>query len=73
MKIDVEGAELAVIYGAQELLRTSRPTLLIEADPEPAAAAVTARLEEAGYVLATPAGFSPVNRLFRPASPSAAS
>lgn len=70
VKIDVEGAELSVIDGARELLRSSRPTLLVEADPGPAADALATRLEEAGYERATPAGFAAQNHLFRPAQPS---
>lgn len=66
VKIDVEGAELSVLDGAQELLRTSRPVLLVEADPGVAADALAARLGEAGYVRATPPGFGRENHLFRP-------
>ncbi|HTZ07009.1 MAG TPA: FkbM family methyltransferase [Gaiellaceae bacterium] len=64
LKIDVEGAELRVLDGASELLRTCRPVLLVEADPGDAAAAVAAHLS--GYTETTPAGFSPVNHLFEP-------
>jgi FkbM family methyltransferase len=66
VKIDVEGAELSVLDGAQEMLRSSRPTLLVEADPGAAADALAARLGEAGYVRVTPAGFGGENHLFRP-------
>jgi len=64
VKVDVEGAELLVLDGAAELLRTCRPVLLVEADPGDAAAAVAAHL--ADYAETTPAGFSPVNHLFEP-------
>jgi FkbM family methyltransferase len=66
VKIDVEGAELSVLDGARELLQSSRPVLLVEADPGAAANALAARLGEAGYVRATPAGFGRENHLFRP-------
>jgi FkbM family methyltransferase len=66
VKIDVEGAELGVLDGAVELLHASRPVVLVEADIGEAADAVASHLESAGYVEATPAGFSAVNHLFRP-------
>jgi FkbM family methyltransferase len=66
LKIDVEGGELSVLDGARELLQSSRPVLLVEADPGAAADALAARLAEAGYVRATPAGFGRENHLFRP-------
>ncbi len=50
IKIDVEGAELAVLQGATALLRTHRPRLLIEVY-EASADAVTALLHSAGYEL----------------------
>lgn len=48
VKIDVEGAELAVLAGARQLLREGRPTLLIELDgPTPeVVAAKRATLDE---------------------------
>lgn len=48
VKIDVEGAEAAVLDGAAELLRRSRPMLLIELHSTNEAVAV--RLEELGFV-----------------------
>jgi FkbM family methyltransferase len=66
VKIDVEGAELDVLDGATELLRASRPVLLVEADPGLAAEALAAHLTDAGYVRATPPGFGRENHLFRP-------
>jgi FkbM family methyltransferase len=52
IKIDVEGHELAVLRGAEGLLRRSRPALLIEASEElrpGALASVRAFLEPLGY------------------------
>jgi FkbM family methyltransferase len=50
IKLDVEGAELAVLQGAAALLRTHRPRLLIEVF-EASADAVTVLLQAAGYEL----------------------
>ena len=50
VKIDVEGSELAVLRGAQKLLREHRPRLLIEVY-EASADAITALLHGAGYEL----------------------
>jgi FkbM family methyltransferase len=57
IKIDVEGAELKVLRGGAETLRTLRPVLLIEANEGAlagqgaSAAAVIKLLEELGYVV----------------------
>jgi FkbM family methyltransferase len=46
IKVDVEGAEAAVLDGGERLLATYRPALILEAnDPQ----ALTARLEPLGY------------------------
>jgi FkbM family methyltransferase len=50
VKIDVEGAEVNVLRGARELLRTVRPAILIEVRTENAAE-ITAILRWAGYTL----------------------
>jgi FkbM family methyltransferase len=56
IKIDVQGAELAVIDGAVETIRRSRPALYVEVDDEAllaqgaSARALAARLEALGYV-----------------------
>ncbi len=50
IKIDVEGAELAVLRGGARLLRTHRPRLLIEVY-ERNADAITTLLHDAGYEL----------------------
>lgn len=50
VKIDVEGAEAAVLRGATRLLRDVRPTIYIEVGEEHATE-VTALLQENGYTL----------------------
>jgi FkbM family methyltransferase len=62
-KIDVEGAELGVLHGAERLLERCRPALLVEVQPG-TAEAVQAHLRERGYTDVTPAAFSGVNRAF---------
>lgn len=57
VKIDVEGAELAVLAGAERLLREVRPSVYIEVD-EASAAAVFALFARHGY-----AAFDPANDL----------
>ena len=50
LKIDVEGAESAVLAGATDLLRRHRPVILIEVGVE-ATDRVTQQLRDAGYSL----------------------
>jgi FkbM family methyltransferase len=50
LKIDVEGAELAVLRGARQLLREVRPRILCEVSHE-SREEVTGILRESGYVL----------------------
>lgn len=64
LKIDVEGAELEVIAGAERLLESSRPALVVEVSSE-TEPEVRRRLAEFGYAEVTPAGFSPANRAYR--------
>ena len=66
LKIDVEGAEVDVLTGAAELLRSSRPAVLVEAS-EPHRADVVSRLfAERGYRLTPATGFQSWNLLFLP-------
>lgn len=51
IKIDVEGAELAVLRGAQRTLVRCRPTLLIEVHPQADHIALWTLLRELGYAL----------------------
>ncbi|MGH9225048.1 MAG: FkbM family methyltransferase [Acidimicrobiales bacterium] len=63
VKVDVEGEELAVLRGADRLLRTSRPALILEAnDPE----GLTAHLRGLGYSWVT---YDPGTRRLNPAAP----
>ncbi len=60
VKIDVEGAELDVLEGANELLMACRPGLLIEStQPE----RVQAMLGNVGWAWSQPDGFAPANYL----------
>ncbi len=67
VKIDVEGAEVDVIAGAERLLRECRPALVVEVRPEETEAEVRRLLETLGYADVTPASFNPANRAYRPA------
>jgi predicted RNA methylase len=49
VKIDVEGAESAVLSGASKLLRESRPNLIIETHSEQLGGECVALLHAAGY------------------------
>ena len=50
LKIDVEGAEMLVLAGAEQILAHKRPVVYVEVG-EDQAAAVTALLQRHGYVL----------------------
>jgi FkbM family methyltransferase len=64
VKIDVEGAELEVLAGAERLLDRCHPALVVEVSSatEPD---VQRRLAGFGYADVTPTGFSPANRGYR--------
>jgi FkbM family methyltransferase len=64
LKIDVEGAELAVLRGAGDLLHASLPTMLIEAHSSRELHALVEWLSPFGYQCSHPAGFSRRNHLF---------
>ncbi len=59
VKIDAEGLEHALLAGAEQALKESRPTLLVEVLPEsPQLAAFIARLaREAGYLIHVPPAY----------------
>jgi hypothetical protein len=63
-KIDVEGAELLVLKGAERVLRACRPALLLEADRGPILESLASWLAERGYRCSHRAGFAPWNHLF---------
>jgi FkbM family methyltransferase len=66
IKIDVEGAEEAVLRGAMRLLTNAGPTLLLEANDAPALENLRRLLSPLGYTLVQPAGYSPHNHLAIP-------
>lgn len=70
IKIDVEGAEIEVLKGAQKLIAQTRPVFLLEVHHEAAATFLQDRLCENGYMiewLAGHAGFAfPRHLLARP-------
>jgi FkbM family methyltransferase len=63
-KIDVEGAELLVLKGAEHVVRACRPALLVETDFEPQLDAMVSLGRRAGYKQLHPPGFKPWNHLF---------
>jgi FkbM family methyltransferase len=65
-KVDVEGAEFAVLKGAETMLRMCRPTLLLEGDAGPQLDALISWLASRGYHEMSPTGFLPWNHLFVP-------
>jgi FkbM family methyltransferase len=64
VKIDVEGAEMAVLLGADALLRSCKPLLLLEANTPQALERQKSHLANYGYEVTQPAGFHPWNYLF---------
>lgn len=59
IKIDVEGAEEAVLTGAMQTLKTQRPLLIIELDAEPARERVMCTLASLDYSVSGPFGATP--------------
>ena len=68
VKIDVEGAEVEVVSGAEQLLRQCRPALVVEVRPDLTEPEVRRQLAAIGYEDVTPSGFNPANRAYRSAS-----
>lgn len=64
VKMDVEGAEAAVIRGATDLLGTCRPTMLVEANSAEQLQILRTLLAPFGYQVEQPAGFAPHNFVF---------
>jgi FkbM family methyltransferase len=63
-KIDVEGSELGVLQGADSLLRSCRPTLIIEAPTRERLVTLATHLRPFGYRCSQPPGFLPWNYVF---------
>jgi FkbM family methyltransferase len=66
IKIDVEGAELLVLKGAETVLSACRPLFLIEANTRDHLNRLKAWLEPRGYRYHQPAGFKAWNYAFVP-------
>ena len=66
LKIDVEGSELDVLRGATTVLRSCRPTVMVELAEPAARRAVEELLRAEGYRAVERNGFQPWNRLFLP-------
>ena len=64
IKIDVEGAELQVLEGAEELISKNRPPLILEANSGEHLDSLVGWLQPRGYSLSHPPGFMPWNYLF---------
>ncbi|MGZ6344117.1 MAG: FkbM family methyltransferase [Candidatus Limnocylindrales bacterium] len=67
LKIDVEGAEEAVLRGAGRLLSAQAPAIVVEANDAEHMRSLSSQLERHGYRQAPVAGFQPWNHLFLPA------
>jgi FkbM family methyltransferase len=65
VKIDVEGAEVEVLTGAERLLERCRPALIVEVRRDDTEPEVLRRLSGLGYEDVTPAGFDAANRAYR--------
>jgi FkbM family methyltransferase len=68
VKIDVEGAEVEVVDGAEQLLRQCHPALVVEVREELTEPEVRRRLVAIGYEDVTPSDFGSANRAYRMAS-----
>jgi FkbM family methyltransferase len=67
VKIDVEGTELDVLSGAEELLRVCRPRVVIEAASDAARDALDEWFATRGFRRREVRGFMPWNKLYEPA------
>jgi FkbM family methyltransferase len=66
IKVDVEGAELAVLRGAETLVRETRPALLLEASEGERRRALTEWLAERGYARRAESPFAEWSNAFEP-------
>ncbi len=64
IKIDVEGAEVGVLKGAIDLLKTYKPTILIEANSKSHLVEIMNILSPIGYKWEQPKGFEKQNYIF---------
>ncbi len=64
IKIDVEGAELLVLRGAVEIVRTFRPTMIVEVHSAKLAFEVNRWLQAQGYEVRVLADLAPSRVLF---------
>jgi hypothetical protein len=71
VKMDVEGAEAAVIRGAGRFLEDCHPTMLIEANSPEQLDVLRALLAPFGYRAVQPEGFAPHNYVFHHAASAA--
>jgi FkbM family methyltransferase len=65
VKVDVEGAELGVLEGGEDLLESCKPLVMLEANDAAHLDEVTSWLEARGYARSQPPGFHPYNYVFR--------
>jgi FkbM family methyltransferase len=70
IKIDVEGAELQVLEGAQDLILRNKPDLLLEANSPDHLATLVNWLAPRGYTYFQPPGFTSWNYLFTAGEPA---
>jgi len=69
MKLDTEGAELEGLNGAEEMIRSSRPAILLEANDDARLAVLDRWLLPRGYRRTQPRGFEVWNYFYEAAEP----